>query len=537
LTAMVAGAALAADALAGLLGHEIPWVRVAAMEALGAIGSESVPALIRMLHDGTTPERVRTMLVLAALEDKAAPAAPVLEELFGATDHPLHQRATATLAIIRPKGATVEDASMAKRPALPLEVQPVTMPVAAEASDWPQFHGPLRDAMCRETGLLARWPDEGPPLAWKLEGLGRGYSSIAITDGRLFTMGDRKSDDGSEAQFVVCYDLKSRDALWATRVGPPHGNGGPRCTPTVDGELLYALGTDGDLVCLESATGQERWRKSLVGDFGGKMMSVWKFSESPLIDGERLVCTPGGPDATLAALNKLTGEEIWRCAMPSIGDRGKDGAGYASMVVAEVHGVRQYVQMLGRGAVGVEAATGKFLWGYNRIANDVANIPTPVVRGDRVFVTTSYKTGSALLQINRDGDAWRADEVYFLGPREFENHHGGVVLVGDHIYGGNGQNRGGPTCVRWATGEIAWKIDRGPASGSAAVLYVDGRLIFRFDRGPVALIEATPDEYRLVSMFEPPTDSGPAWSHPVVHAGQLYLRHSDILLCYDLRAQ
>ena len=279
----------------------------------------------------------------------------------------------------------------------------------------------------------------------------------------------------------------------ATRVGPPHSDGGPRSTPTVDGDSLYAIGTEGDLVCLEADSGAVRWRKSFVDQFDGKYMAVWKFSESPLVDGDRLICTPGGPEATMVALEKDSGDVLWKCAIPDVGEKGVDGAGYSSAVVAEICGVRQYVQMVGRGAIGVEAATGRFLWAYNRIANTVANITSPAVRGNYVFVTTAYNTGSALLKIGRDGDSFRADEVYFIGFKDFQNHHGGVVLVGDHVYGGHGANRGDPACIEFGTGKIVWK-ERAPARGSAAVLYADGHVIFRYDRGEVLLIEASPEE-------------------------------------------
>jgi outer membrane protein assembly factor BamB len=405
---------------------------------------------------------------------------------------------------------------------------------SATVPDWPQFHGPNRDAKCAETGLLKEWPEGGPKLLWKLDGLGRGYSTISIVGGKFYTTGDRKTDDG-ESQFVIAYGLADRKELWATRIGPPHGDGGPRSTPTVDGELLYVVGTDGDLLCVETATGKVRWQKNFARDFGGKMMSVWKFSESPLVDGQKLLCTPGGKDATIAALDKKTGEVIWKCAVPDLGSRGKDGAGYSSMVAAEIEGVRQYVQMLGRGAVGVAADTGKFLWGYNRIANGVANIPTPIVRGNNVFVTTSYQTGSALLKVTRQGDDFKAEEVWFNGPRDFENHHGGVVLVGDHLYGGSGRNQGVPVCLEFATGKIAWKNERAPAGGSAAVLYADGNMVFRYDKGPVCLIEATPKAFRIKGEFTPPVNVGPAWQHPVIHDGKLYIRSHDTLMCYGVR--
>jgi outer membrane protein assembly factor BamB len=364
--------------------------------------------------------------------------------------------------------------------------------------------------------------------------LGRGYSSLAIANGRLLTMGDRPAADGKESQFAIAYDLATRRELWATRVGPPHSDGGPRCTPTVVDSRVYVLGTDGDLLCLSDESGQILWQKNLARDFGGKMMSTWRFSESPLVDGWRVICTPGMPEAALVALNRDTGELLWKTTLPPLGENGADGAGYSSAVVAEIAGVRQYVQVLGRGVIGVEAATGRFLWGYNRIASTVANITAPLVRGDYVFATTSYRMGSALLKITRDGERFNAAEVYYLEAKEFENHHGGVVLLGDHVYGGHGQNKGWPACLKLSTGEIAWK-ERPPAFGSAAVLFADGHLLLRYDRGPVALVEATPQQYRLRGQFTPLTADGPAWAHPVIHHGKLYLRHNNLLACYDLR--
>ncbi len=406
-------------------------------------------------------------------------------------------------------------------------------PLAA-ASDWPQFRGPSRDGICTETGLMHEWPEGGPKLLWQLKGLGRGYSTVSIVGKTLYTMGDRRQAGRGEAQCVLAFDLATRKELWATPVGPPHSDGGPRSTPTVDGELLYVIGTEGDLVCLETATGKPRWQRSFPKDFGGKMMSDWKFSESPLVDGEKLVCTPGSEDATLVALDKRTGQTIWKSAVPPLGKRGKDGAGYASMIAAELAGVRQYVQIIGRGAVGVDAQTGRFLWGYNRIANNVANIPTPVVQGNFVFVTTNYQTGSALLEITRDGDAVKAKEVYFLTHRVFENHHGGIVLVDGHVYGGSGQNNGIPVCLDFQTGKIAWK-DKAPGKKSAAVLYADGQLYFRYEDGLMALVDATPEQFRLKGTFKPAVINGPAWPYPVIHDGKLYLRANDVLMCYDVR--
>lgn len=415
--------------------------------------------------------------------------------------------------------------------------------VVVAAEDWPFFRGPGCTGVSPETGLIKEIPENGPPLLWKITGCGKGFSSISIANGKIYTMGDRE-DSGQPEQYVIAFDLKTQKELWATRIGEAHldGNGGPRCTPTIDGDRLYVLGTSSDLACLDAQTGKLLWTKNLEKDFGGEMMSVWRWSESPLVDGDKVVVTPGVPKAAMVALNKETGDVIWTCEMPEIGNRGKDGAGYCTIVAAEIDGVRQYMTVIGRGAIGVAADTGKFLWSYNKIANSVANIPSPVVRDRHVFVTTSYKTGCALLKLTKNGDQFDAEEVYFFGPKEFENHHGGVVLLGDYIYGGDGQNNGLPVCLNFMTGEIKWKprdwVRKTKVKGSAAVLAADGNLWFRYQDGAVlALIEATPDEFRVKGTFKAAVEDGPAWAHPVIHDGKLYLRTNDVLMCYDVKAK
>lgn len=398
---------------------------------------------------------------------------------------------------------------------------------------WPQWRGVKRDAIADDTGLLTEWPADGPPLVWKAGNLGRGFSSISIADGRIFTMGDR---DGS--QLVIALDLHTGRQLWATPIGDvwaPGGYAGPRCTPTVDGANVYVLGPHGDLVCLQAATGKEVWHLNMQKDFGGRMHSGWGYSESPLIDGNKLVCTPGGVDAAIVALDKKTGREIWRSAVPPLGGQGGDGAAYSSIVISNGGGVRQYVQLMGRGVVGVAARDGDFLWGYNRVANGTANIPTPIVEGDYVFCSTGYRTGAALLKLVPEGTGVKAEEVYFLDGKQFQNHHGGMIKLGDYIYAGHGHNSGAPVCLEWKTGKTVWRHNRGPGSGSAAVAYADGNLYFRFQDGLMALIEATPDEYREKGTFRIPNVEDPSWSHPVIAGGKLYLREQDTLYCYDVR--
>jgi outer membrane protein assembly factor BamB len=404
---------------------------------------------------------------------------------------------------------------------------------AGAARDWPQWRGPNRDAVAGETGLLTQWGPAGPPLIFQAAGLGSGFSSVALVGERIYTMGDYGG-----AQTVVALGRSDGKVAWRTRVGPVWEDeyGGPRGTPTLDADRLYAVGTEGDLVCLEASTGREVWRKSLVRDFGGQMMSQWKFAESPLVDGDRVIVTPGARSALLMALDKRTGKEIWRTAAGDLGPSGRDGAAYSSVVISQGAGVKQYVQLTGRGVVGVRAADGRHLWTYNRIANNVANIPTPVVRGDHVFTSTGYQTGAALLKLERAGDGVAAREVYFLEARTLQNHHGGLVLVGDHLYGGHGHNRGFPICVELATGKVAWGGDvRNAGTGSAAVVFADGHLYFRYQNGTVLLIEATPAGYREKGSFTLPGVTRPSWPHPVVADGRLYLREQDALYVYDVR--
>lgn len=537
-TAADALAVLGPKALAALpalleqFGHEFPWVRESCQAAAGAMGKAAVPALIDLFEKNPGGPRIRAAFVLGGIGEDARAAIPTLLKVIEEESDVMAERIRGVLGQIDPEkygprgaaGKAGYDAAAAQAASV------------KATGDWAQFHGPGRDAICREEGLLQEWPEGGPRHLWTLNGLGRGYSTIAIAGDRFYTMGDRAgaAADAGETQYVIACDLQTRKELWAAPVGPPHDDGGPRCTPTADGGSVYAIGTAGNLVCLDAGSGKLRWQVDLAKTFDGAVMAVWKYSESVLIDGDKAICTPGGPEAIMAAFHKQTGELLWKSALPAdIGAGGADGAGYSSAVVAEIDGVRQYVQLVGRGLIGVNAETGEFLWGYNRIANTVANITHPIVRGDYVFTTTAYNTGAALLKISRDGDAWKAEEVYFIAPKDFQNHHGGVVLVGEHIYGGHGSNRGDPACVEFGTGKVVWK-ERSPSRGSAAILYADGNLIYRYDRGEVLLIEATPEGMNIKGRFEPAKGDGPAWAHPVIHRGRLYLRHADLLGCYDL---
>ena len=347
-------------------------------------------------------------------------------------------------------------------------------PTTVDAADWPRFRGPNCNGICTETGLLKSWPDDGPELLWEMTGLGTGYSSVAIADGKLYTMGDIKTESET-AQYVIAIDLATHEKLWSSRVGHPHKDGGPRSTPTVDANLVFAIGTYGDLVCVDASDGHLLWSKNLLKDLEGAANPRWKFSESPLVDSDRLLCTPGGHNAVIAALNKKTGDVLWRCPMPDIGHKGKDEAGYSSIVISYGAGVKQYIQLTNEGLIGVSANTGRFLWGYNRIANRVANIPTPVVDGDYVFTSTAYQTGSALLKLVSEDGGVKAEEVYWLDRDKFQNHHGGFVKAGNFIFGGHNHNKGEPACLDMRTGKVMRHEADQPGGGSAAVLYADGQ--------------------------------------------------------------
>lgn len=404
---------------------------------------------------------------------------------------------------------------------------------ACIAADWPTFRGTDRTAVSKEKNLLQEWPAEGPPLAWKAEGSGRGYTSLAIADGRIFLMGDGIADAPDEDEYLICLDLKNGKRKWATKSGPAWKEMNPqwhssRSTPTVDGNRVYALTPKGSLFCCDVESGKEIWRKDLVADFGGKKADPWGYSESVLIDGKNLICTPGGESTTMLALDKSTGETIWKSVRE--GDR---GAGHASIVISDIGGVKVYVQTTGGGALGVRASDGKLLWSYP-IEKTTAVAPTPIVRDDFVFIAAGYNRGGALLQqVPGEKGEVSIKEVYGLKP-ELSNKHGGIVRVGDYLFG-DSDDKGLPFCAEMATGKVLWK-ERGSGKNSVAVAAADGRLYLCFADGTVVLAKADPSGYTEVGSFTAPNSGErPSWSHPVILDGKLYLRENNAVVCYDIR--
>lgn len=401
----------------------------------------------------------------------------------------------------------------------------VLFSLAVSAADWPQWRGPGRDGISKETGLAKEWPKEGPKLLWQVKEIGDGYSTPAVVGERLYLI----SNQGMENEYVHALSVADGKEVWKTtlgKVGPNQRQNypGARSTPTVDGDVLFALGSNGDLVCLKTADGKEEWRKDLRKDFGGKPGS-WAYAESPLIDGEVLVVAPGGSKATIVALNKKSGTTVWESVIPE-----GDEAAYASAMIVEVGGIKQYVEFLGKGLVGVEAKTGKPLWRYNKTAQgSPANIPTPLVQ-DQFVYSAAGRSGGGLVELKVAGSTVEAAEVYFTP--KLPTAIGGAVVLDGKIYGANGQ---GLLCADLKTQDIKWQ-ERGVGAGS--LLYADGRLYFHGENGELALVEATPEAYREKGRFMPPDRPkgiGKAWAYPVVANGRLYFREHGAVWCYDVK--
>lgn len=392
------------------------------------------------------------------------------------------------------------------------------------ATDWPQWRGPNRDGKSPSTGLLQQWPAGGPEVVWNVTGLGEGYSTPAVSDGVVYLMG---TNDDSE--YVYALDAATGNRLWESRVGSIADGGGfrgPRGTPTVDGDNLFAVGSDGTLVCIRRSDGAPVWQKNFKSDFGGQH-GHWAYTESPLVDGDKLICTPGGSRNSLVALRKANGDQLWGSAVGSVTNDGYAQAAYASPIAATIGGVPQYVAFLNGGVVGVAAKDGKPLWHYDAPANTTANCSTPVVQDDAVFAASGYGTGGGKANILRRGNNWNVNESYFQS--KMQNHHGGFVLHNGFIYG---TNDSALLCIDWNTGDVQWQ-DRSVGKGS--VSFADGHLYVRGEKGEIALVEATPDGYREKGRFEQSDRSGKnAWPHPVIAGKRLYIHDHGRLLCYAL---
>lgn len=403
--------------------------------------------------------------------------------------------------------------------------------------DWPQWRGPDRTGLSKETGLLTEWPKDGPKQTWKITGLGDGYSTPSIAAGKIYLVGTKGKDE-----HMICLKVEDGSRLWDVKIGEKTGGyAAPKSTPTIDAGHAYAVSSDGNLACVSIDKGELKWTKSYRKEFSGQAGS-WAYSESPLVDGDLVIGTPGSNSAALAAFKKTTGELVWKTSADQLmrkqaddqpakkkrGPRPYAVAGYASVVVGTISGVRQYVQFLDGGVIGVDAASGKLLWHYDEPANETANCSTAIIGDDYVFAASAYGNGGGLAKIVKDGNALKAQQAYFI--KQMQNHHGGMVLVKDHVYG---TNNGSLLCVELKTGKIVWD-DR--CVGKGSVTYVDGHLIVRGENGKLALVEANPSKYVEKGRFDQPERSKQAaWPHPVVSNGKLYIRDWDTLFCYDVK--
>jgi outer membrane protein assembly factor BamB len=392
--------------------------------------------------------------------------------------------------------------------------------VAAAARDWPQWQGPDRTNLSGETGLSKSWPKSGPPLAWSITGLGQGYGTVAIRGDRIYVQGTQGSQSA-----VFCLNRADGKMVWTRALGPSleqDKGGGPRGTPTIEGDRVYAMSENGDLACIKASDGSVIWALNILATFKGTNPK-WHISESPLIDGNNLIVTPGGPHAGIVALNKDTGKTVWTSTELS------DQAAYSSCIIADVQGVRTIMTLTSAAGVGVRASDGKLMWRYERVANKVANVATPIFYRDRVFYTTDYDTGCAVLRLKAENGLVKAEEVYFS--HDMMNHHGGVILVNGFLYGFSNAIL---TCMDFETGKVRWQ-DRSVGKGS--LTYADGNLYLVSEDFKVALAEANPSAYVEKSRFEISDQGWPSWAHPVVCQGRLYIRNQGVLASYDIQAK
>ena len=389
----------------------------------------------------------------------------------------------------------------------------------ASADDWNQFGGPERDNRSTDERLLRQWPEEGPRLVGTATNLGIGYSSVSLADGAVLTMGSRGDDE-----MVICLDAATFAERWAVRIGAtrPDGMGpGPRGTPTIAGDAVYALGANGDMACLALADGRVRWSGNVLANSGAANIT-WGISESPLVDGGRVVVTPGGPGAAMVAVDAKSGRLLWKAAVP-----GDPQAGYSSIIVVETGPVRQYVNFVHTGVIGVRADTGQFLWGNDASANGTANCSSPVAWKGNVFSASGYGKGGALVRLVGDRRGVVASLAY--ATKDLKSHHGGLVVDGDHVYG---TDEGLLTCLDLRTGQVAWQ---NRAVGKGSVVWADGLLVLRSEEGPVALVECSPRGYVERGRFTPAHRSDrPAWPHPVIAEGKLWLRDQETLTVYEV---
>ncbi len=392
---------------------------------------------------------------------------------------------------------------------------------AQDAPSWPEFHGPLRDNLSPETGLLKEWPTEGPRRIWAFSGCGRGFAPVSVADGMLFTTGDF-----GEEEMILALDLDG-NLKWKV----PHGKAwtgaqpGSRTTPTFRDGTLYQLNPAGVLSAFVAASGEKIWSVDLKERFGARART-WGFTENVVVEGDHVLCMPGGPKGRVVALDRKTGETVW--ANTEISDR----AAYSSPIVVTHDGVRQFIALARESVVSVEVKTGKLLWTHKHPSTCDQNVTTPLYRDGKVFVTSGHRAGGRVVKINPDGRS--VQELWF--GTELDNCHGGVVCLDGHLYGsGCRLYKRGLLCVELATGKIKYNARE---IGKVSITHADGLLYCLGNDSKMALVDVTPERAKVVSKFKPPwKERPPCLSHPVICGGRLYIRHLGELFVYDVRAK
>ncbi|MGQ9574177.1 MAG: PQQ-binding-like beta-propeller repeat protein [Thermoguttaceae bacterium] len=386
---------------------------------------------------------------------------------------------------------------------------------------WPRFHGPNGDNICHEIGLLKKWSDDGPQLLWKAKGIGEGYAGVSLAHGLIYTCGNL-----DEKTMITALDLDG-NIKWQVPNGPAWTGDypGTRGTPTIDGDWLYHESPLGEVICLDARTGQKLWGLNILKEFDAENIT-WALAESLLIDGQRVICCPGGNRASVAALDKLTGKTIWT-ARPT-GDK----AAYATPALAEYQGLRMILAMTQNALIGVNADSGDLLFRHEHRTSWDVNATTPIFHDGQIFITSGYGSGSEMLKLKVEGQEASVEVLW--QSKELDNHHGGVLLLDGYLYGAaHNRNRGGWVCLEWKTGKKMY-AERGVGKGSLTC--ANGMLYTLSENGDVGLVKATPTRHELISKFRlPKGGKGPTWAHPVVCGGTLYIRHGDLLYAYDVR--
>jgi outer membrane protein assembly factor BamB len=405
---------------------------------------------------------------------------------------------------------------------------------AFAADSWPVFHGPDGTNKSPDTGLLQEWPEGGPELIWKTDGLGTGYSTVSVANRMIYTAGNL-----DEKTIVIALDMDG-NVVWTAQNGDGWTGSfpGTRATPTVDGARVYHESPLGNVICLNAKSGEKIWELNILEEFEGENI-IWALSESLIVDGNHLICCPFGKKASVVALDKMTGKVVW--AAESTGDKAgdeegeatTDKAGYGTPALVEYEGIRMVLTMNQKAVVGVDADSGKLLFRHPHETKYDVNVLIPVFHDGQVFVSSGYGAGSQMLKLTVDGKTVSAEQLW--ESKELDNHHGGVILLDGHIYGTN--SKGKWICLDWKTGESKWN-EKG--MGKGAVTFADGLLYGMNEsekKRTVGLINPTPDAYEQISEFQlPEGGEGKCWAHPVIIGGRLYLRHGDLLFAYNVKA-